>query len=68
MIGSGAAYCHNLGPNQHQLFELTGTPSLYPILQRYLKWERFPSDSTDMSALGALLYNHTISFCTDWLE
>jgi isopenicillin-N epimerase len=54
------AYCHNLGAQiRQQLFELTGTPSLYPDSTEWYSQMGTASlaDSTDMSALGTLLYN-----------
>jgi len=54
------AYCHNLGQQiRQQLFDLTGTPSLYPDSTDWYSQMGTASlaDSTDMSALGSLLSN-----------
>ncbi len=53
-------YCHNLGAQiRHELFDLTGTPSLYPDSPEWYSQMGTASlaDLTDMSALGALLFN-----------
>jgi isopenicillin-N epimerase len=66
-------YCHNLGAQiRQQLFELTGTPSLYPDSTEWYSQMGTASlaDSTDMSALGALLFNeyHIVLPLVGWNE